>query len=51
MPDYINFKNNHMVDENVNIDYEKLYEYMLNVKNTIPHLVKPVYVKNIEVGK
>lgn len=51
MPDYINFKNNHMVDENVNIDYEKLYKYMLNVKNTIPHLVKPVYVKNIEAGK
>lgn len=40
----------HTYVDNVEIDYEKLYEYATTIKETPAHAVNPLYVKNVEVS-
>lgn len=46
---YIEYKNNNIVYEDVNVDYEKVYEFAINLSNFNPHQIKPLYVKGISV--
>ena len=53
---FIEYKNNSEIIENnilcdINYDYDKLSKYFLNLKNTNPHLVNPIYIKKIEAQK
>ena len=44
---YIEFKNNNNVNTLVDVDYEKVYEYAMTLKELNPHEVKPLYIKGI----
>jgi len=44
---YNDFKKENKVIVDVEIDYNKVYEYMKSIKDDIPHNVKPLYVKGI----
>ena len=44
---YIDFKNNNNVNTLVDVDYEKVYEYAMTLKELNPHEVKPLYIKGI----
>lgn len=35
--------------ENIELDFEKIYDYVRNIDSSNPHEVNPIYVKNIEV--
>ncbi len=37
------------LEENINIDYNKVYEYTQNLQAQNPHSVKPIYIKKIGV--
>lgn len=39
------------VNENIHNDYEKIYNYMSNISKVNPHLINPLYIKQIEVLK
>lgn len=39
------------VNENIQNDYEKIYNYMSNISKVNPHLINPLYIKQIEVLK
>lgn len=41
-------KNNDICDE-IEIDYDRLYQLVKNIKPTLVHAVNPLYVKNLEV--
>lgn len=49
--EYEEYKNNNEVSIVDDIDYEKVYEYLKNVKEINPHAVNPLYIKKIEVLK
>ncbi len=49
--DYEIFKSDRQVIENVSLDFLKIYEYSRTLPSVNPHLVKPLYVKLIEVQK
>lgn len=44
---YNEYKSTHNVVNNVLIDYEKVYEFVMKTKELNPHEVKPLYVKGI----
>ena len=44
---YVEFKENNDVNTLVNVDYEKVYEYVMTLKELNPHEVKPLYIKGI----
>lgn len=44
---YSEFKENNDVNTLVDIDYEKVYEYVMDLKELNPHEVKPLYIKGI----
>ena len=44
---YIQFKNNYNVNTIVDVDYERVYEYAMTLKELNPHEVKPLYIKGI----
>ena len=44
---YNEFKSNNDVCTDVEVDYEKVFEYVMNLKGLNPHEVKPLYIKGI----
>lgn len=44
---YSEFKANNDVNNLVDVDYEKVYEYVMTLKELNPHEVKPLYIKGI----
>lgn len=44
---YSEFKANNDVNILVDVDYEKVYEYVMTLKELNPHEVKPLYIKGI----
>lgn len=44
---YLEFKENNDVITDVEIDYEKVYEYVMKQMELNPHEVKPLYIKGI----
>lgn len=44
---YTEFKENNVVYTDVLIDYEKVYTYVMSLKELNPHEVKPLYIKGI----
>jgi tRNA threonylcarbamoyl adenosine modification protein YeaZ len=44
---YTEFKNNNEVNTLVDVDYEKVYEYIMKHNSLNPHEVKPLYIKGI----
>lgn len=44
---YLEYKNNNKVYEDIDIDYEKVYDFAINLNNFNPHEIKPLYVKGI----
>ncbi|MCX4366083.1 MAG: tRNA (adenosine(37)-N6)-threonylcarbamoyltransferase complex dimerization subunit type 1 TsaB [Bacilli bacterium] len=44
-------KDKYLIIEDGNLDMERIYEYMKNIKPTIAHKVNPLYVKVIEALK
>ena len=44
---YSEFKNNNKVIVDVDIDYEKVYEFIMTLNSLNPHEVKPLYIKGI----
>lgn len=44
---YTEFKSSNKVNIMVDVDYEKVYEYVLTLKELNPHEVKPLYIKGI----
>ncbi len=47
---YEEYKKTHDVISELDIDYEKVYEYVMNNRNALnPHEVKPLYIKGISV--
>ncbi|HAB67487.1 MAG TPA: tRNA (adenosine(37)-N6)-threonylcarbamoyltransferase complex dimerization subunit type 1 TsaB [Firmicutes bacterium] len=45
---YLEYKNKNDVITEVNIDYEKVYDYVMNnIDSLNPHEVKPLYIKGI----
>lgn len=44
---YSEFKENNDVNTLVDVDYEKVYEYVMTLKELNPHEVKPLYIKGI----
>lgn len=44
---YLEFKTNNDIITDVEIDYEKVYEYVMNQNELNPHEVKPLYIKGI----
>lgn len=45
---YEEYKNNHDVINELEIDYEKVYDYVMNNREALnPHEVKPLYIKGI----
>ncbi len=44
---YTEFKENNDVNTLVDVDYEKVYEYVMTLKELNPHEVKPLYIKGI----
>ncbi len=49
--EYKVFKNDHEVIDEVEIDYDKVYEYLKDVKPVNAHEVKPLYIKGIDALK
>lgn len=53
--DYVYMDNKHInnkdIKEDIEIDLMKVYEYMKDKDAINPHLLKPLYVKKIEVMK
>ncbi len=49
--DYESFKDNKIVYENVEIDYEKVINYLNKKESINPHAVKPLYIKHIGISK
>lgn len=47
--DYMLLSSRHEIVENISVDYNKLYEYVSAFEGIHPHLVNPVYVKNVVV--
>lgn len=46
---YIEFKNTNNVVVDIDVNYEKVYECVINSKALNPHEVKPLYIKGISV--
>ena len=44
-------KDKYFIIEDGNLDMERIYAYMKNIKPTIAHKVNPLYVKVIEALK
>jgi tRNA threonylcarbamoyl adenosine modification protein YeaZ len=44
---YTEFKSSNEVNIMVDVDYEKVYEYVMTLKELNPHEVKPLYIKGI----
>ncbi len=44
---YTQFRNENNVNTIVDVDYEKVYEYVMTLKELNPHEVKPLYIKGI----
>lgn len=44
---YNEFKLNNEVHSNLEINYEEVYQYVMNLKELNPHEVKPLYIKEI----
>ena len=44
---YTEFKNNNEVNTLVDVDYDKVYEYIMKHNSLNPHEVKPLYIKGI----
>ncbi len=44
---YTEFKESNEVNTLVDVDYEKVYEYVMTLKELNPHEVKPLYIKGI----
>lgn len=44
---YTSFKESNEVHTLVDVDYEKVYEYVMTLKELNPHEVKPLYIKGI----
>ncbi len=44
---YTSFKESNEVHTLVDVDYEKVYEYVMTLKELNPHEVKPFYIKGI----
>ena len=44
---YNEFKENNNVIVDVNIDYENVYEFIMNLNPLNPHEIKPLYIKGI----
>ena len=44
---YMEFKNNNDVNILVDVDYEKVYEFIMKQEPLNPHEVKPLYIKGI----
>ena len=49
--EYIEFKNNNEVVENIDMDYDRLINYINSLKGEKVHDVNPIYVKSIEALK
>ena len=49
--DYIEYKKNKEIIENIEMDYEKIIEEVLNWEPINPHLVNPLYIKKLDVDK
>jgi len=49
--EYKVFKNDNEVIDEIEIDYNKVYEYLKNVKPVNAHEVKPLYIKGIDALK
>lgn len=47
--DYADLVANNGVCEEVNINYDDLYAHLKGIEDVNPHLINPLYVKNIEV--
>lgn len=45
--DYFTFKSNNNVVSDIDIDYEKVYDYLRDSSSINPHSVKPLYIKGI----
>lgn len=45
--DYLIFKSHNDIVVDVDIDYEKVYQYAMSLKPINPHAVKPLYIKGI----
>ncbi len=48
--EYEEYKKNKKIEEDIKIDYLKVFEYLKNKEVTNVHEVNPVYVKDIEVA-
>ena len=48
--EYEEATNQHTYVDDVEIDYEKVYDYATTIKETPAHAVNPLYVKNVEVS-
>ena len=44
---YTSFKESNEIHTLVDVDYEKVYEYVMTLKELNPHEVKPLYIKGI----
>jgi len=44
---YLDFKENNDVRTDIDVDYEKVYQFVMNQKEINPHEVKPLYIKGI----
>lgn len=44
---YTEFKENNDINTSVEIDYEKVYDYVMTLKELNPHEVRPLYIKGI----
>lgn len=44
---YIEFKENNDVNTDIEVDYEKVYQFCMSQKSINPHEVKPLYIKGI----
>ena len=44
---YNEFKLNNEVHSNLEINYEEVYQYVMNLKELNPHEAKPLYIKEI----
>lgn len=51
LKDFKKNQNCFLIDENLVIDYEKVFIYSRNLNFVNPHAIKPLYIKKIEVEK
>ena len=49
--EYEDFKNNNIVSDIKDINYEQVYNYLKTKNSVNPHSVNPLYIKKIEVQK